>query len=289
MIKSTSSIYRPVTLDDIEFKEIKEYIKLHSGISIADNKKYLIVQRLSPFVRKANCKSFKEYIKKLNSCSLRGESNKVIDAMTTNETSFFRDQKPFDLLKNKILSQVILDAKNKRQNHVTIWSAGASTGQEAYSLAILIYEYCKYNKTDYKFEDFRIIATDISEEVLKKAQKGIYSNVEMDRGLEQINKNLYFKQENNKNWKVQDFLKKIITFKSVNLLHNFSNIPTSNIIFCRNVLIYFEQDTQNLILQRLYNALSDDGLLFLGAMEGSYNALDKYKKFNTKTYTIYQK
>jgi len=277
-------------ITDKEFKELSKYIKRHSGISIADTKKYLILQRLTPFVKSANCASFSEYIKKLNECSLHGESNKVINAMTTNETSFFRDKKLFEILKDDLLEDIIKSARCANKKKIIIWSTATSTGQEAYSIAIIIYEYCKNNFIyNYKFEDFEIIATDISECVINKAVKGIYSNIEILRGLDEELIESYFTRNQLGDWEIKSFLKSIIKFKTINLLHNFSNIPKCDIIFCRNVLIYFENEIQGLILSKIYKLLDKNGLLFLGSMENAYLELKKYEKFTHETYTVYIK
>ncbi len=197
-----------MNISEKEFNEIREYIKTHSGNCITDSKKYLIVQRLKQLVIDSGSKTFGEYIGKINNFSLLGEKNKIIEAITTNETSFFRDKVPFEVLKEKILAKVIENAKVNGDSKIKIWSAAASSGQEIYSLAILIYEYCKEENLD--FNNFEFIGTDISEIMIEQAKKGIYSSVEIKRGLTIIQRDKYFNQIDNYNWEVKSFLKKIL-------------------------------------------------------------------------------
>ncbi len=276
-----------MNISEKEFNEIREYIKTHSGNCITDSKKYLIVQRLKQLVIDSGSKTFGEYIGKINNFSLLGEKNKIIEAITTNETSFFRDKVPFEVLKEKILAKVIENAKVNGDSKIKIWSAAASSGQEIYSLAILIYEYCK--EENLNFNDFEFIGTDISESMIDRAKKGIYSSIEIKRGLTIIQRDKYFNQIDNYNWEVKSFLKKNIKLKTSNLMHNFSQIPICDIIFCRNVLIYFEKNFQNFILNKIYEQLNRKGYLFIGSMEKNYDELSKYKKENMKNISIFQK
>ncbi len=274
-------------ISEKEFNKIREYIKMHSGNHIADSKKYLVVQRLKEVVIKSGCLSFDEYIKKINNFELLGEKNKIIDAITTNETSFFRDELSFEILNDKIIPEVIKNAKLAEQEEIIIWSSAVSSGQEIYSLAITIYEYCQKNKIN--FDLFKFIGTDISEQMVIKAQKGAYSSVEIKRGLNDEIINKYFDKKNNSKWVIKEFLKKNISIHSINLAHSFSQIPKADLIFCKNVLIYFDEDFQTFVLKKIREKLKENGHLFIGSMEKGYKELDSFKIINIDNIQIYKK
>lgn len=279
-----------------EFDLLREYIRTICGISIHDDKTYLVQQRLEPLVIAAGAKSFLEYYELIKKDTSLSTKEKIIDAITTNETSFFRDVHPFESFKNKILpdlGKLIKDRKNRsydrKGSKVNIWCAAASTGEEPYSLAILIYEYVKANQfSGIALEDFRILATDISTEILAKAISGEYNGIAINRGLTNENKEKYF-EERGKFWGIKDFIRSMVEFRQINLINPFKMLGGFDIIFCRNVLIYFDIETKSRIFDQFYDMLADDGYLILGSTESTYgmtNAFDSVKFGNT---IVYQK
>jgi len=267
-----------------EFTNMRNYILRLCGMDIREEKKYLIKQRLEPIVKASGCLSFSEYYRKLLQEPFASqEKDLIISAITTNETSFFRDTKPFDALRDHILpklAQIIIQRKNrnilKKGPKVRIWSAGASTGQEAYTIAILIHEYIEKNRhTGIIAEDFSIFASDISPVALSKAMVGIYSESEVARGLTDVYLKKYF-AFNNRQWKINESLRNMVEFKLMNLAEPFSITGEFDIIFCRNVLIYFDEDNKKHIFDRFNKVLSKNGYIILGATENTYCITDKF-------------
>ncbi|QTA83721.1 Chemotaxis protein methyltransferase [Desulfonema limicola] len=271
-------------LSEEEFASMRAYILRICGMDIREEKKYLIKQRIEPLVRALGCSSFGEYHQKLMQEPFASyEKDLVISAITTNETSFFRDTKPFDAFRDHLLPRLgknILQIKQKnlfnKGPKVRIWSAGTSTGQEAYTIAILIHEYIEKNRySGIGPKDFSIMASDISPVALSKAEAGIYSESEAARGLSDIYLKKYF-TFNNKQWKVNESLRRMVEFKRLNLAEPFSITTQFDLIFCRNVLIYFDENNKKQIFERFSKALAAHGHIILGATENIYCITDKF-------------
>ncbi len=259
-----------------EFLVIRDYIHLISGIFLHPEKEYLVKQRLSSIFDKLAVKSFLELALAIQKGQINNSQKEwIITAITTNETFFFRDIHPFDALKSTILPQLYDESKRNGAvfPKIKIWSAAASTGQEAYSIAITIDEFLDENKLPKtQFHNFQIIATDIDNVSLEYAKLGIYNSLEISRGLSQQHKNKYFTKANDK-WSINENLKKIIQFRKLSLhenLHLQNNLPTFDLIFARNVLIYFDDSTRFKIIQNLYKRLEKSGFLVLGSAESIY-------------------
>lgn len=233
-----------------------------SGLALSEEKTYLLETRLKPVALSlgyAKLEDFTLDVRKKDPALVRS----VIEAMTTNETSFFRDTKPFNILR-ELLPHLAKARESKKT--LRIWSAACSSGQEAYSIAITLQEFFS-DKPGWKCQ---IVGTDISEDILAQARKGEYSQFEIQRGLSIQMMVKYFTQSGN-NWHIKDELKNMVRFQNLNLLDNMASMGTFDIIFCRNVLIYFNPKTKTQVLTKLKERMAPDGYLFLGACETIIN------------------
>ena len=252
-----------------DYEYLRKLLKDQSGLDLSTDKQYLIESRLLPLSRKAGLAGIPELVQKMKagSASLVAQ---VVEAMTTNETFFFRDKIPFDHFRQSIMPQ-ILKARAARKS-IRIWCAAGSTGQEPYSLAMCLKE------MDSQLAGWRveIIATDLSQEVLEKSKTGLYSQFEVQRGLPIQLLVKYFKQ-NGEFWQINPDIRAMVRHRQLNLLHDFSQLGTFDVIFCRNVLIYFDQDTKINIFSRLCRIMEPDGFLVLGAAETVVGLTDAFK------------
>ena len=252
-----------------EYEYLRKLLKERSGLDLSADKQYLIESRLLPLARKAGLSGIPELVQKLQGGSSALIAS-VVEAMTTNETFFFRDKVPFDHFRDTIMPEV-LKARAARRS-VRIWCAAGSTGQEPYSLAMTLKE-MSAALTGWRVE---IIATDLSQEVLEKAKAGVYSQFEVQRGLPIQMLMKYFKQTG-ETWQVNPELRAMIQHRQLNLLQDFSHLGTFDVIFCRNVLIYFDQETKINIFNRLARQIEPDGFLVLGAAETVVGLTDTFK------------
>ncbi len=253
----------------IEFDVYKDILKEKSGIVVTQDKIYLLESRLGPVAKKWNFANLE-----VMATALRGVPdirlvNEIVEAMTTNETSFFRDINPFERFKDFVLPFLLKNRVNERK--FRIWCAAASSGQEPYSLAMIL----KDHETQFSRWNIEITATDISNDILALAREGAYSQFEVQRGLPIQMLMKYFTQNGDK-WRIADTLKKMINFKYFNLLDSMAGFGELDVIFCRNVLIYFDEKTKAGILERMAKQLKPDGLLFLGGAETVIGITDKF-------------
>ncbi|MBL4644984.1 MAG: protein-glutamate O-methyltransferase CheR [Rhizobiales bacterium] len=254
----------------IEFKYFSEFLKAKSGIVLAADKSYLVESRLAPIANRTGHDSVADMINAIRRTPSGPLAEDAVEAMTTNETFFFRDNTPFENLKTEVLPKMLEARKSSRK--LRIWCAAASTGQEPYSIAMCLLE-MKAQFAGWKFE---IIGTDLSMEALNKARAGKYTQFEVQRGLP-INLLLkYFKQEGDA-WQINDELRQMVSYKPINLLNSFNGLGTFDVIFCRNVLIYFDPKTKKDILDRAAKLLPADGYLALGAAETVVGICDEFK------------
>ena len=257
-----------------DYEYLRKLLKDHSGLDLSADKQYLIESRLLPLSRKCGVPGIGELVQKMKG----GSSSiiaQVVEAMTTNETFFFRDKVPFDHFRDTIMPEM-LKARASRKS-IRIWCAAGSTGQEPYSLAMSLKE-MGAALAGWRVE---IIATDLSTEVLEKSKSGVYSQFEVQRGLPIQLLVKYFKQ-NGELWQISPELRAMVQHRQLNLLHDFSQLGTFDVIFCRNVLIYFDQDTKINIFGRLAKAMEGDGFLVLGAAETVVGLTDVFKPFPDK-------
>ncbi len=252
-----------------DYEYLRKFLKDSSGLDLSADKHYLIESRLLPIARKASLPGIAELVQKLKGGSTP-IANQVIEAMTTNETFFFRDKVPFDHFRDTVMPE-ILQARAARRS-IRIWCAAGSTGQEPYSLAMCLKE-MSAALAGWRVE---ILATDLSLEVMEKSKAGLYSQFEVQRGLPIQMLVKYFKQTGEL-WQISPEIRAMVQHRQINLLHDFSQLGTFDIIFCRNVLIYFDQDTKVNIFRRLAKSMESDGFLALGAAETVVGLTDVFK------------
>lgn len=257
--------------NDVEF--IQKFIKNHSAIVIGPGKEYLIESRLIPIAKELSIPSVEALINELRIRPTEPLKLKVIDAMTTNETLFFRDIHPFDLLKNTIIPELI--TKREKQKKLTIWCAAASSGQEPYTIAMILNEFSE----QLKGWTITFVASDISEKILEKAKAGLYSQLEVNRGLPVPYLVKYFDKEG-ANWRIKKELRDMINYQKINITSTWP-LFSVDLVFMRNILIYFDIETKKDIFKRLEKVLVKDGYLFLG---GSETILDINNEFERITF-----
>ena len=282
-------------LSDSEFTDLAEFILKVCGITIPFTKKYLIEQRLEPVVADRECTSYGDYYQKLVGNRFYGGDKELIEAITTNETSFFRDIHPFDALRDEILPSLIFRLKEQKYKHfsaankIKIWSAASSYGQEIYSIAMTIDQVIESPKIkNVTLNDFSILGTDISNEVICFAKNAVYSKLEVSRGLSDRFRNEYF-TEVAEGWSIVDALKKIAEFRLLNLMNSFTVLGSFDIIFCRNVLIYFDIEARGKIIKQFHSMLPDDGYLILGSSENLYGVGSEFKSERIGNSVVYRK
>lgn len=257
-----------------DYEYLRKLLKDHSGLDLSADKQYLIESRLLPLSRKCGVQGIGELVQKMKG----GSSTiiaQVVEAMTTNETFFFRDKVPFEHFRDTIMPDMLKARANRKS--IRIWCAAGSTGQEPYSLAMSLKE-MGAALAGWRVE---IIATDLSTEVLEKSKSGVYSQFEVQRGLPIQLLVKYFKQ-NGEFWQISPELRAMVQHRQLNLLHDFSQLGVFDVIFCRNVLIYFDQDTKINIFGRLARGMEGDGFLVLGAAETVVGLTDVFKPFPEK-------
>ncbi|MDP3257661.1 MAG: protein-glutamate O-methyltransferase CheR [Bosea sp. (in: a-proteobacteria)] len=247
-------------MTDADFSFLRLLLHLRSGLSLSPEKRYLAESRLGILCRRRNIADITTLIQKLRPGNDAALEHAVIEAMTTNETLFFRDHSPFDLFRDVILPERI--ATNAATRSLRIWCAAVSTGQEAYSLAMILDEMAP-RLSSWKIQ---IVGTDISGEVLERARTGLYSQFEIQRGLPIQMLLKHFSQEGDR-WRISDRLRAMVDLRQHNLLEPNSHLGQFDIIFCRNVLIYFDVQTKARVLEALAPRLAPQGALFLGAAE----------------------
>lgn len=243
-----------------DFEIYRDLLKQKSGLVLTPDKSYLLDSRLNPVAKKWNYTSIDAMTNVLRAMPSKELVNDIIEAMTTNETSFFRDTKPFDTFKNFVLPY--FKTQTGRPKKMRIWSAAASSGQESYSLSMLIKEEAA-NIPGWQFE---ITATDISHEILAQAREGLFTQFEVQRGLPIQYLMKYFTQEQDK-WRLKPEIRNMVKFEYFNLLEKMTGLGQFDVVFCRNVLIYFDQPTKKGVLENIAKQMPPDGLLFLGGAE----------------------
>ena len=253
-----------------DFDYLRKLLRERSGLMLSVEKQYLAESRLLPVARRHNLSTLGDLIGKLKASPASALGIEVVEAMTTNETFFFRDKTPFEHFRDTMMPAMI--AARAREKRIRIWCAAASTGQEPYSLAMALHEMAA------KLAGFRIdiVATDLCGEVLERAKAGIYSQFEVQRGLPIQNLVKFFTQVGDA-WQIAPEIRAMVQFRTLNLLNDFSPLGTFDIVFCRNVLIYFAQDTKIGVFNRIAKQMPDDGYLVLGAAETTVGLTDGFK------------
>ncbi len=257
-------------MNTVDFEFISELLKKRSGLVLTSEKFYLLESRLMPVARKHGLKGLDELI-----LAVRGDNGgaltvDVTEAMTTNESFFFRDNKPFDMFRDQILPPLI-ESRAARKSF-RIFCAAASSGQEPYSLAMIL----KEAATQLQGWRVEIIGTDISTEILEKAKAGLYSQFEVQRGLPIQLLVKYFEKKDDQ-WQISQELRDMVTYKEYNLLNDLKPLGYFDVVFCRNVLIYFDRETKSMVLDNIANLMPDDGILFLGGAETVLGISERFK------------
>ena len=257
-------------MNTADFDIYKDLLKKSSGLVLTQDKSYLIDSRLNPIAKKWGYDDIAAMTSVLRALPPKDLIKDIIEAMTTNETSFFRDTRPFETFKN-----IVLPYYKNKQGHskrLRIWCAAASSGQEPYSLAMTI----KEESAKMPGWTFEIVATDISNEILDQAKEGAYSQFEVQRGLPITHLMKYFTQNDDK-WIINQELKQMIKYKYFNLLEPMSTLGKFDIVFCRNVLIYFDPPTKKDVMERIGGQMTEDGFFFLGGAETVLGITDAFK------------
>jgi len=270
-------------LDDKSYNQFRTFLEQQCGIVLGESKQYLVKSRLSPLMSKFDLSSLSELINRTLSPAERQLRAAVIDAMTTNETLWFRDDYPFKLLKRQLFPDFA-----DRRTPVKIWSAASSSGQEPYSIAMSVLEYQQANPGAFP-RGVQIIATDISTTMLEHCKYGHYDSLALARGLSEERKNKFFETGDNGMLKVKDQVKKMVTFRPLNLLNSYSLIGRFDIVFCRNVLIYFSPEIKAQIISQIHGTLNNAGYLFLGASESLSGLNDNFNMLRCNPGIVYQK
>lgn len=275
-----NDVLRNIPENSLDFKEFCDFLQKSSGIIITPSKSYLVSTRIRSIMVDYQLADLGALLKTLK--TNRKLHQEVVDAMTTNETFWFRDDYPFNYFSKTLLPQW---SANNKESKIRIWSAACSSGQEPYSLGILCEEYKEKNSLHKRVE---ILATDLSSHILDKAKLGQFDKLSIERGLSSQRQNKFFTTANNKHWAVKNNVKQYSTFKPINLLESFDSLGKFDIIFCRNVLIYFTKETKTDIIQRMYKSLKPNGFLCLGSSESLAGASSLFTMVNCNPGIIYQ-
>src|SRR5947208_2725777 len=253
----------------MDYEFLRKLLKERSGLDLSSDKQYLVESRLTPLARRVGLSGIAELVAKIKS-GAEALLLEVVEAMTTNETFFFRDKIPFDHLRQTVLPELLQARAGRRA--LRIWCAASSTGQEPYSIAMLLKEFSAA-LSGWRIE---IVATDLSLGVLEKARAGIFSQFEVQRGLPIQLLVKHFRQVGEL-WQINADIRAMVQHRQLNLMQDFSHLGVFDVIFCRNVLIYFDHDTKLGVFNRLAKSLEPDGVLALGAAESVVGITDAFK------------
>ncbi|MDN3614385.1 MAG: protein-glutamate O-methyltransferase [Vibrio gallaecicus] len=270
-----------ITISDQEYRDFSRFLESQCGIVLGDSKQYLVRSRLSPLVTKFKLASLSDLLRDVVSGRNRELRVAAVDAMTTNETLWFRDTYPFAVLADKLLPEV---AANKRP--IKIWSAASSSGQEPYSMAMTILE--TQSRKPGMLPNVSITATDISASMLDMCRAGVYDNLALGRGLSPERRRTFFEDAGDGRMKVKDNVKRMVNFRPQNLMDSYALLGKFDIIFCRNVLIYFSPDMKSKVLNQMANSLNPGGYLLLGASESLTGLTDRFEMVRCNPGIIYK-
>jgi chemotaxis protein methyltransferase CheR len=270
----------PMNRDD--FDSFRAFLENACGITLAENKQYLIESRLKPLLAEFQLSTLGDLIGQLGQRRGTKLYGRVVDAMTTNETQWFRDGFPFDILKQNLLPE-LLQGKNRS---LRIWSAACSSGQEPYSISMAIEEYLRANPV-LPAPNIQIVATDISPSMLEQAEAGVYEELSMGRGLSDERRRVNFIRQGD-NWVIKNDLRRRIGFRELNLTQGFEMLGRFDIVFCRNVLIYFSLELKRNILERIAAAMQPRGYLVLGGSESLAGYSDAFEMVRFREGILYR-
>lgn len=273
-----------VSSGDLDFDQFRVFLEKACGILLGNNKQYLVSSRLNKLMEQHSIKTLGELVQRMQGPSRGNLREQVVDAMTTNETLWFRDAYPFEVLKNRVLPELLKNDPNQR---LRIWSAACSSGQEPYSLAMTIDEFERSNIGQLR-SGVQIVATDLSPSMLTACKAGEYDSLAIGRGLSQERLQRYFDPVGTGRWQVKAPIRNRVEFRSLNLLDSYAALGKFDVVFCRNVLIYFSAEVKKDILTRLHAMLKPGGYLFLGASEALNGLPDKYQMVQCSPGIVYK-
>lgn len=260
-----------------EFELIRSLVRAECGISIGDEKTYLVETRLASLVREVGCATFREFYEHVQQQGQGELRDRMIDAMTTNETLWFRDAGPWKILREKLIPDLFALLRSGARQRIRIWSAAASTGQEPYSIAMAILDAIdESGDPAIKPEQFEIVATDLSPSALFVAISGRYDPMAMGRGLDPEMREKYFEQVGGVD-AVRQVVKDRVKFKRFNLIDSYAALGRFDLVFCRNVLIYFAPELKRSIVERIADTLHDGSAIVVGASESLQGCLNRYR------------
>ena len=269
-----------------EFHLIRDYIEKHCGIHLTDDKGYLVETRLTTLMYEHGCDTFGEFYTKALQDKTNFLRDKIIEAITTNETFWFRDLHPFGILNETLFSRYAEEIKSGKRSKIKVWCTACSTGQEPYSIAMSFLEFLRRNPLISEGH-IDILATDISSTVLYLGKLGRYNSLAISRGLSDEYRRRYF-EKGDKFWTIKDKVKNMVRFQKFNLQDDFSHLGRQDIIFCRNILIYFSPEFKQDILKRIARLLRPEGYLFLGASESIIMYTNEYEMIRHAVGLFYQ-
>lgn len=269
---------------NLDFEQFRVFLEKTCGILLGSNKQYLVSSRLNKLMEQNNIKTLGELVQRIQSQPRGGLREQVVDAMTTNETLWFRDTYPFEVLKSRVLPELIKANPGQR---LRIWSAASSSGQEPFSLSMAIDEFERSNLGQLK-SGVQIVATDLSASMLTACKAGEYDSLAMGRGLSQERQQRYFDPKGPGRWVVKPAIRNRVEFRMLNLLDSYASLGKFDIVFCRNVLIYFSAEVKKDILTRIHATLKPGGYLFLGASEALNGLPDLYQMVQCSPGIIYK-
>ncbi|MGE5404013.1 MAG: CheR family methyltransferase [Candidatus Saccharibacteria bacterium] len=275
-------------LSSQEFALMQKYIEDKCGITLGEDKAYLIETRLSKLLIDSGLNSFEELYHHIRTSNDQRLVEKVIDAITTHETLWFRDRSPWEIMGEVMLPEYVKMLREGRRFKIRIWSAACSTGQEPYSVAMLIDNYLNRNGiSDVRLSQFEIVATDISTTVLDIARLGRYDSISIQRGLGPEYRDKYFANEG-RIWLLDDKIKNAVTFKPFNLQADFGAIGRFDLVLCRYVLIYFSEQLRKSVVNKISRVLENDGVLLIGSSEIFNDFSENYESRRFNEGTFYQ-
>lgn len=249
--------------DGKHFKVFSDYLEKACAIVLGPNKQYLVQSRLKKILEEERFANLSELVDKLKIAPRSSLRTRVLDAMTTNETLWFRDNYPYEILKKRLLPEL---AKRPASDRLRIWSAACSSGQEPYSISMAIEEFQRSNPGVLR-NQVRVLATDLSDQILQDARRGVYDRLALGRGLSDERLKLFFDEQPNGSWAVKSPIRSRVEFRPINLMESYALLGRFDIVFCRNVLIYFSGEMKRDILTRIHGTLKPGGCLFVGGSE----------------------
>lgn len=286
LFSKTITLGKDLKVSDQEFQSLRDYIYEQCGIYIADNRKYLLENRLGNRLKKLNLKSFDEYYNYLKfDAGKERERKKLFEVITTNETSFYRNPPQLEVFQHHVLKDVLAECRKKGKK-LRIWSAGCSTGEEPYTIAIILHEILKSEIGQW---DIKITANDLSERVLDSARRGLYNDYTLRTTPPEVAQR-YFEMDNGSN-ALKPEVKRLVQFSQINLKDRaqIRRIERSDIVFCRNVIIYFDDDMKKQVINSFYDNLLPGGFLIIGHSESLHNISRAFKPVHHPGAIIYKK